>query len=442
MQQYLFKDTIYALSSGSLPSGVAVIRISGPHTSIVLEKMAGKVPPARKAVLCSIKSSSGHLLDRGLVVYFKAPASFTGEDSAELHVHGGRATVAAILDELKDIEGLKSAEAGEFTRRAFLNGKLDLTGAEALSDLITAETESQRVLALQNAEGKQKELYTSWRKRLIHARAMIEAELDFADESDIPGSVSEIVWADIADLSNEVLTHLDGYKTAEIIREGFRVVLIGAPNAGKSSLLNALAARDVAIVTDIPGTTRDLVEVSLDLHGVKVIVTDTAGLRDTDDKVEQIGVARAVRAAQDANLILHLSDGSDDKLLDEMKNLTGKKLRIATKSDVQEFQTSNYDFAISSATGQGLPQLIKAISDEALKATSNHNDVIPSRNRHMELLHRGLNHIDYALSHTGSGLELQAEELRLASNAFGRIMGQVDVEDLLDVIFSEFCIGK
>lgn len=442
MQQSLFKDTIYALSSGALPSGVAVIRISGPHTRSVIENIAGSVPSARQATLRGIKDANGRLLDKGLVIYFKGPASFTGEDSAELHVHGGRATVAAILDELKNIDGLKSAEAGEFTRRAFLNGKLDLTGAEALSDLIVAETESQRQLALQNAEGKQRQLYSSWRKRLIHARAMIEAELDFADESDIPGSVSDVVWTDISNLSNEVIQHLDGYKTAEIIREGFKVVLLGAPNAGKSSLLNALADRDVAIVTDIPGTTRDLVEVTLDLHGVKTIITDTAGLRETADKVEAIGIARAVNAASKANLILELSDGAVGLDQDELVNLDIQKWRVATKADIRVPHNESFDFIISSTSGEGLPNLIKAISEEAAKSISNINNVIPSRNRHMELLYSGLQHIGFALSQTDSGLEVQAEELRLASNAFGRIMGHVDVEDLLDVIFSEFCIGK
>ena len=255
-----------------------------------------------------IRSADGRLLDHGLTVFFPGPASFTGEDSCELHVHGGRAVIGAILEAVAQIDGFRHAEAGEFSRRAFLNGKIDLTGAEALSDLVSAETEAQRRFALTNASGAQSELYGEWRRRIIHARAMIEAELDFSDQEDVPGSVSERVWADMQALIKAVDDHLATYRRAEIIRDGYKVVILGEPNAGKSSLLNALARRDVAIVTDEPGTTRDLVEVTLDLEGLKTIIVDTAGIRETAGKVEAIGIARAFEAAETADLILELRD--------------------------------------------------------------------------------------------------------------------------------------
>ena len=264
-----FRDTIFALSSGGLPSGVAVVRLSGPHVCAALEAIAGRVPPARVATLCRLRDSDGGKIDRGLVLFFAGPASFTGEDCGELHVHGGRAVVATLLRRLGGLPGLRQSEAGEFTRRAFLNGKIDLTGVEGLADLLAAETEAQRRLAVENAEGGQRTLYAGWRSRLVHARAMIEAELDFADEADVDGPVSEHIWKDLGELSGEIAQHCAGFSAAEIVREGFRVALMGAPNAGKSSLLNALARREVAIVTDVPGTTRDPIEIALDLRGGK-----------------------------------------------------------------------------------------------------------------------------------------------------------------------------
>ena len=435
-----FRDTIFALSSGGLPSGVAVVRMSGPHVRAALEAIAGRVPPARVATLCRLRDSDGRQIDRGLVLFFAGPASFTGEDCGELHVHGGRAVVATLLRRLGGLPDLRQSEAGEFTRRAFLNGKIDLTGAEGLADLLAAETEAQRRLAVENAEGGQRMLYADWRSRLVHARAMIEAELDFADEADVPGSVSDLVWADLRDLGVEIDGHLEDFHIAEIVREGFRVVFVGPPNAGKSSLLNALAQREVAIVTDVAGTTRDLVEVNLDLRGVKVVVTDTAGLRRTEDKVERIGIERAVGAATRADLILHLTDPLEQEAGSFDMDWPGPVLRIATKSDLFAERAAEFDHHVSAKTGEGLPELIDAIADRAKAATATEGRTIPTRLRQVELLRDVRAHLG-ALAELHD-LELKAELLRLASDSLGRITGAIDVEELLDVIFSEFCIGK
>lgn len=439
--QTLFRETIFALSSGALPSGVAVIRISGPAVKSILEKISGGVPAPRKAHLRELRAQDGRLLDHAVVLFFSSPASFTGEDVAELHVHGGRATVAAILEELATYPDTRQAEAGEFSRRAFLNGKMDLTAAEALSDLISAETEQQRRMAVANTDGRQRELYESWRKALLRARALIEAELDFADEADVPGSVSDQVWASVEQLRKEILNHVAGFHAGEIVREGFRVVLVGRPNVGKSSLLNALAKRDVAIVTDIPGTTRDLVEVSLDLGGLKVIVTDTAGIRETEDVVERIGVERARQATERADLILQLDDGSGD--VPEIKLPGVPVLKVATKADVRKLTpTDGHDVGIAAPLGLGMLELEARIRAMAEAASSAAVGVVPTRARQVELLNRAAQHLNYAAQGTHCDLELRAEELRLAEYALGKIVGSVDAEELLGVIFSEFCIGK
>lgn len=438
-EQSLFRDTIFALSTGGLPAGVAVVRMSGPHVRQALERLGGGVPVPRQAALRRILDAGGAPIDRGLVLFFEGPASFTGEDSAEMHLHGGRSVVAAALGALATLPGLRAAEAGEFTRRAFINGKIDLTGAEALADLISAETETQRRMALANAEGGQAQLYLGWRHRLLHARAMIEAELDFADEADVPGSVAGTVWADMAALAQEIGNHIDGYRAGEIVRDGFRVVLVGAPNAGKSSLLNALARRDVAIVADVPGTTRDLVEVALDLNGMKVIVTDTAGIRQTNDVVERIGVDRALQAAARADLVIELTDPSAGEYTGD-RDWDAPTIRVWTKADKGTVPAGKRH-AISALTGMGMADLIDKIAARAQEAAAPAGATVPSRLRQVELLKACSSHIGVALQ-DGHALELRAEELRLAGDALGRITGAIDVEDLLGVIFSEFCIGK
>ncbi len=419
-----------------------MVRVSGPGVCAALEAIAGRVPPARCATLLYLRDSAGDLIDQGLVLFFPRPASFSGEDCAEFHVHGGKAVVEALLRRLGEMPGLRHAEAGEFTRRAFLNGKLDLTGAEGLADLIAAETEAQRRLALDNAQGGQRELYASWRQRLLHARAMIEAELDFADEADVPGSVSHLVLADLAALGHEIETHIDSYRAAEIIRDGFRVVLVGAPNAGKSSLINALARREVAIVTEIAGTTRDLIETSLNIEGMKVIVTDTAGIRASDDTVERIGVERALDAAAHADLVLELIDVATPQSAAPVGTdiESPARMRIATKIDIGEPDDRQFDQRISTITGEGLDRLITAIAEKAGHATTRSGRIAPTRMRQIELLRRARLEIRAALDQ--AEMELQAEHLRFVGDALGRITGAIDVEEVLGVIFSQFCIGK
>jgi tRNA modification GTPase len=432
-------DTIVALSSGRLPAGVAVVRISGAKTRFVLETIAGLVPAERVATYGTLVDGKRNPIDRGLVLFFQGPRSFTGEDIAEFHIHGGQASVAALLATLTAIEGVRQAEPGEFTRRAFLNGKLDLTETEALADLIEAETEAQRRFALANASGAQKTLYLGWRQRLIHARAMIEAEIDFSDEEDVPGAVSDTIWRDIAALNEEIGRHMAGFHAAEIIRDGYDVVILGAPNAGKSSLFNALARRDAAIVTDEPGTTRDLLDVVLDLGGLKIRVTDTAGLRNAAGKVETIGIERARGRAREADLVLMLEDMTAPARIDP-GGVTAPVLRIGTKADKTTAMAVAYDLRISSVTGQGIETLLDAIRRRADAATQAASDILPSRLRHMKLLEETQSFLERAQG--GRAQELRAEELRLAADRLGRIVGTVDVEDLLDVIFSQFCIGK
>ncbi|TPL15705.1 MULTISPECIES: tRNA uridine-5-carboxymethylaminomethyl(34) synthesis GTPase MnmE [unclassified Mesorhizobium] len=436
-------DTIVALSSGRLPAGVAVIRISGPKTRFVVETIAGGMVKGRVASLRKLRAPDGGVLDSGLVIFFPGSGSFTGEDVAEFQVHGGRAVVARLLETIAGFEGVRHAEAGEFTRRAFLNGKVDLVRTEALADLVNAETEGQRRFAVQNAEGAQAELYLSWRRRLIHARAMIEAEIDFADEDDIPGSVSDTVWSDVSAMIGEIERHIAGFRAGEIIRDGFEVVILGAPNAGKSSLFNALARRDAAIVTDEPGTTRDLLEIVLDLEGLRVRLTDTAGLRDAAGKVEAIGIEKARAKAHGADLLLILVDMADPHPV-ALQREGIATLRVGTKLDLVHGQAAagGYDRAISTKDGTGVAELLTEIARLAAAQVGEAGDILPSRLRHVELLGEANRFLLRAAESPYAGQELRAEDLRLAADRLGRIVGAVDVEDMLDVIFSQFCIGK
>ncbi|TGQ35015.1 tRNA uridine-5-carboxymethylaminomethyl(34) synthesis GTPase MnmE [Mesorhizobium sp. M00.F.Ca.ET.216.01.1.1] len=443
----LFSESIVALSSGRLPAGVAVIRISGRQSRFVVETIAGSTVPDRVATCRKFRAPDGSVLDSGLVVFFAGPASFTGEDVAEFHVHGGRAVVAKMLETIADFDGVRHAEPGEFTRRAFLNGKVDLVETEALADLVNAETEAQRRFAIRNAEGVQSELYLGWRRRLIHARAMIEAEIDFADEDDVPGSVADTVWADVRAMIGEIERHVDGFRAAEIIRDGFEVVILGAPNAGKSSLFNALARRDAAIVTDEPGTTRDLLEVVLDLKGLRVRVVDTAGLREGPGKVEAIGIEKARTKAHSADLLLLLEDMLDPAAVGAMP-ADIPALRIGTKFDLLQGKpqaaslAARYDFVISTRDGTGLAELLEEIGRRATGQIGQVGDILPSRLRHVEILNETRGFLLAAAKQDERGQELRAEELRLAADRLGRIVGAVGVEDMLDVIFSQFCIGK
>ncbi len=439
-------DTIFALSSGRLPAGLAVIRVSGPTAFEAVRTLTGVLPPPRMLERRAVRSRFGDLLDRGLVVIFPTPRSFTGEDCAELHLHGGRAVVEAVSRELAAMPGVRQAQAGEFSLRAFTHGKFDLTTAEALADLIEAETEAQRRFAIENASGRNAVLYARWRETLIHGRALIEAELDFPDEDDVPGSVSDQVWASVGALIAEIDAHLRHRRSGEIIRDGFRVAIVGAPNAGKSSLLNALASRDVAIVSDEPGTTRDIVEVALDLNGVKVILMDTAGIRETTAKVERQGIARARAVAERADLVLLVEDCSTQSDFSGAISEAGRTLKVRSKIDLLDGadsrETSPIAMGVSTLTGEGVPDLIARIAVEAMEAVSVTTDPLPFRERHVSELTNAREVLGVFTAMRKAPLELAAEQLRLASDSLARIIGQIDTEDLLDVVFSRFCIGK
>lgn len=431
-------DTIFALSSGQLPSGIAVIRISGPRCRFVIETMAGKLPLPRKASLCEIVSfGEREFLDQGLVLWFPGPKSFTGEDCAELQIHGGWAVVTAVLRSLGSFDGLRMAEAGEFSRRAFENGRLDLTELEGLSDLIAAQSEAQRKQAYFQSRGQLRNLLEDWRHRLIHMRALVEADFDFSDEEDVPGSVADGVWGKARDLCDEVVTHLDDGRIGEIVRDGFRIVLMGLPNSGKSSLLNALSKRDVAIVTEIAGTTRDLIEVELDIGGYLVVVCDTAGIRDSGDVIEQEGVRRAKEAGKHSDLIIWLWEigSADGGPSSELEN----HIVVRSKDDEGVFETDL--MTISTETGHGMDTLISLISDQFSVLSSNVERGLITRERHRLALKDVVKELNSA-NDTLTSTDLRAEYLRQASDHLGRVVGRVDVEDILDVIFAEFCVGK
>ena len=433
-------ETIFALSSGRGPAGVAVVRVSGNRAGAAVSQLTGQPLPApRVAALRALRDpETGETIDQSLILWFPAPASFTGEDVAEFHVHGGPAVVSGVLTALGRQEGLRPAEPGEFTRRAFLAGKMDLTQVEGLADLINAETEAQRRQALRQMQGVLTDLYEGWRTRLIRALAYVEADIDFSDEDDVPEHVSAQVRGSIESLSAEISQHLADGSRGERLRDGLSVAIIGKPNAGKSSLLNALAKRDVAIVSNIAGTTRDIIEVHLNLGGYPVTLIDTAGLRETDDPVEAIGVARARARAEAADLRLHLTPfGEEPALADE------NTLAVVTKVDLVDGACTGVQdgrFHISVMSGAGLGDLVAHLADWAGKALSGGESVLLTRERHRHALENCRAHLQAAL--VQPDLVLMAEDMRLAARALGRITGRVDVEDLLDVIFRDFCIGK
>jgi len=430
-------DTIYALSSGVVPAGIAVVRVSGPAARDAVLALCGVVPPARMMRLVEIRGADGSLIDNAMVVYFPGPGSFTGEDCAEFHLHGSRAVVSTLQQELAARDGFRLAEPGEFTLRAFRNGRVDLTEAEALSDLISAETELQRQFALEQGAGRLRGLYEGWRAEIVDMMAMSEAAIDFADEEAVPDEAGADLAARAEELAGRIEAHLTGSKTGEVIREGFRVVLVGAPNAGKSSLLNRIAGREVAIVTHEAGTTRDVLTVDLDLGGILVRLFDTAGLREAEGLVERIGVQRSLEEARRADLVLEIQDMQCPATID-LPEIDAPVIRVGNKRDLVS-APGKFDVAVSATTGQGLDKLLELIQQHARDAVR-HNELVPARQRHVELLGRclaSLRRID-----PGDEVALRVENLRMAATALGRITGQVDVEDLLDVIFSRFCIGK
>lgn len=425
-------DTIVALSSGGLPSGVAVIRLSGSMVEPLLLDLLGRLPEPRKLVLAQIVLG-GALLDQGLVTYFPAPHSFTGESCAELHLHGSRAVVQAVLKALTTRPNIRLADAGEFTRRAFENGKLDLTEVEGLGDLIVSETEGQRVQALARMRGALSNKLSTWRETLLDLRAEIEAQLDFSDESDV-GALPEHFDTQLAALGQEISDALNGLSRGRVVREGFRVALAGPPNAGKSSLLNALAQAELAIVTEEAGTTRDVREVAMDIGGQLVLLVDMAGLRDTDSLAEAEGVRRAQHEIAQADLVLWLV--APDLTEEQLPPTDAPTWRVGTKSDLGD---TNAELCVSSQTGQGIDVLLARIETFVSEKTRGEPALL---SRERDRLALAAAHVAISEAREDMSLELRAEALRLASQALERLLGRMDTEHVLDHLFAAFCIGK
>lgn len=430
-------ETIVALASGAGVAAVAVVRISGPQTRAVLEHLIESLPVPREAALRRIGG-----IDRGLVLWFPGPASFTGEDMAELQVHGGRAVVKAVVEAALAIAGTRLAEPGEFARRAFENGKLDLTEVEGLADLVSAETEAQRRQALAQSEGGLRHLYEGWRAELLKAQSLMEAGLDFSDEADVADDATRLAGDVVQVLLPGVEAHLADH-SGERLRDGFRVVIAGPPNAGKSSILNALAKRDVAIVSEEAGTTRDVIEVHLDIGGMPIIVADTAGLREGGGAVESEGIRRAVSRAEAADLVLWIVDAAASNPEPAPGFGDVPVLTVNNKSDLvagQELDPAS-GLTLSAKTGEGLEGLIAELGQRASEGVHVQGAAPITRTRHRvelvsvrDALKRFVNH--------DLDAELRAEELRIAAHHLGRLTGRIDVEEVLGAIFSEFCIGK
>lgn len=416
---------------------------------MALTVMAGKRPKPREAVGRKIvHPTSGELLDRGVVIWFPAPKSFTGEDVVELHLHGSVAVVRAVLAALGELPECRMAEPGEFARRAFDNGKIDLTQAEGLADLIDAETEGQRRQALRQAQGALSSLYESWRQSLIEAAGLVEASIDFSDEADIASDAFAQGRAIVQDLERGIGRHLADEHRGEILRSGFQVVLAGPPNVGKSSLLNSLARREAAIVSEEAGTTRDVIEVRLDLAGLPVVVSDTAGIRATEVAVEREGIRRSLARVSDADLVIWLTDihVPEPSLPEALRALADRTLLVVNKTDlagdgVQPLLPDDM-IAISVKTGAGLDVLTTRLAGIAQERISLGDAPALTQDRHRRLLEQALEDLHAFLLGDPNQTELRAEDLRRAAVAIGRITGRIDVEDILDQVFNRFCIGK
>ena len=443
--------TIYALSTVLGKSGVAIIRISGSKAFDVVRLMTSlktdEIKP-RYAYFVKLKDIAGQqILDKCLLLYFKAPNSFTGEDIIELHTHGSRAVISAVLNNLSRIPYFRMAEPGEFSKRAFYNQKMDLTEAEGLADLIDAETEAQQKYALRQMEGNLKNLYEDWREKLVNIMAHLEAYIDFPDE-EIPENIVSEMNNTVFKLKNEIKEHLSSDNIGERLREGFRVVIVGRPNAGKSSLLNAIAKRDVVIVSDIAGTTRDAIDVHLDLNGYPVIITDTAGIRETEEAIERQGVEIAYRKIEDADLLLCLYDASQDtvQVFEKIeKTFKNKMIYIANKSDnLTKEQCSEIKkqgiTLISVKQQQGIDIVLNKISAVINDKFTSNSNLLITRARYREALNEALRSLD--LFNLNKEIELSAEDIRLAAREIGKITGRIEIDEILDKIFGSFCIGK
>ena len=433
-------DTIYAPATAPGRAAIAIIRLSGPEAGPALAALAGGLPPPRLARHVRYRDpESGEELDDGLALWFPGPASVTGEDVAELHLHGSRAVLAAVMAVLSR-RGLRLAEPGEFTRRAFLNDKLDLTQAEAVADLAAAETEAQRRQALRQLDGHLGAVYRGWGERLLRLLAHLEAAIDFPDE-DLPPEIEAEVAAGAQALADAIEAHLADRHRGERLRDGIAVAILGPPNAGKSSLLNALARREAAITSPIAGTTRDIIDVAIDLAGYPVVLADTAGLRDSADLVEQEGLRRALKRAEEAELRLFVFDTTrPEDARGAVKWPGPDTLLVANKIDLAGMDAMlDGAIPVSVLTGEGLPALIAALTSQ-ISATYDIAAPVLTRARHREALETALAALHRSLR--AELAELRAEDLRLAWRSLGRITGRVDVEDLLDVIFRDFCLGK
>ncbi len=444
-------QTIYALSTVFGKSGVAVIRVSGSGASKIISAMTDLNPAAvkpRYAHFVKLRHAvSKELLDKCLLLYFKAPHSFTGEDVIELHTHGSRAVIAAVMDSLAQIEEYRLAEPGEFSKRAFYNGKMDLTEAEGLADLIDAETAEQQKYAVRQMDGGLKDIYEGWRETLVKILAHLEAYIDFPDE-DIPQDIVSDMQNTVFKLVGDIKKHLQNDTVGERLREGFRVAIIGAPNAGKSSLLNQIARREAVIVSDIAGTTRDAVDIHLDLGGYPVMFTDTAGLRETDEEIEKKGIAVAHDKARQADLVIYLFDASKDSAQDiekYKKEFAEKLLVVANKRDklsseqIAGLQKSGC-LVISAKQNMGTDKLLEDIKERISARFTSGSGLLISRRRYREALQ---NTVDF-LQNFGfdKEIELTAEDIRLAAREIGKITGRIEVDEILDKIFGSFCIGK
>lgn len=436
------RDTICALASGHPPAAISVIRVSGPETKdVIARRLSTPQLKPRHATLVELRSDTGDQIDSGLAVFMPGPASYTGEDTLEISLHGGRMITELALQSIMSA-GARLAEPGEFTRRAFEAGKLDLTRAEAVADLIDAESEAQLNQALKQMDGALETLYSGWREDLTETLALLEASIDFPDEEDAPERVDAPVREKLESLKSALKQALADGNITERIRDGFKIAILGKPNAGKSTLLNQLAKREAAIVTDIPGTTRDVVEVRLTMGGYLVWVSDTAGLRETQDLVEAEGVRRALKAGEEADLRIWLHDAREPFQSDRVRP---GDLVVSNKSDlVDPKSVSRETLAISAKAGEGIDEIEAEIVARISSLTKTVNAPIITRARHRQGIERALAHLDTASLHLDSGIgaELVSEDVRLASRDLGTLTGHVDPESVLGAVFSSFCIGK
>ena len=442
--------TIYALSSGPGISGVAIIRISGPDSSIVVKSLTGKeMPKPRMATLTKINNiNTSELIDEGIIIWFPGPESYTGEDMAEFHIHGSKAVILAIQNEISKISNCRLADPGEFTKLAFQNGKINLLKAESIADLISAETEIQRLQALKIMKGKSFEKFNHLREKLLKILSFIEAKIDFPEE-DLPKENLKKIKQDSLDVLNEINKILNDQKVGEIIREGFKIAIIGPTNAGKSSLLNNLSNREVAIVSEIAGTTRDVVETHLNIDGYPVIISDTAGIRDSKDEIEKKGIKLSLNKAENADLKLIVVDAKNIDLSGFLNDLLkNDAILVVNKSDLlkekldPEISKFNH-VLISLKDNLNIDKLILKIKNNLKNKFISEGDILITRERHRQHLIQCVDHLkNFSEKNNKKDFDKAAEDLRLATRHLGMIVGKVDVEEILGSIFNDFCIGK